>query len=1228
MRNNKERIKAEAKEKAPRRMSIGKRIAIIATIAFSVLAMTLVGAFSFAYFSKKDIYDAYMGGNVQLLFEKLTKDEANTANGSLYKYQLYLHTQNGGTADTFQYDASAEWGSERNPYIISEIKHLYNLSELQNVGFFKKEYVDKNTYDAEGNYTGGNKIPYFRVCNETNGQPVAIMGGDVAIETIGTEELPFIGSIQGAFATGTCDITTASGTKQSEVSAIHGVQMIADDDSVDVGLFGHITCLGDPTTADETTGEFAGYASVVSNLLLSDVKVKVQRTTFTQWISEKVDHIFSYTALEEYDSANNTTLAAGVHHETNHLGILAGHVTYSNVELISVYYSANDIVAIDLNDTRAGTDPTESNYHSDTGIIGLIDELNPEVPLNEDDTLKVGYLKKNSGIGSEVTGGSLGGGGGDMSGKLPGYMLANTIYTLYSYQGTKDEGDTTEYPEGTTAYPDTNGTITISDARNENGEMLCQESVNGDYTYYYFWDRIFTFAVSTTSQATDKDVIEPTWGNGIENNKFSVGADNDASWQQNNEQGAFAVTAYLRKVPIQNFEPDPNKKYYVFSAMGEQVFLLNLSEVSQERDGWGDNKYDTSGFVKDYADYDVIDTLWDDSAQWPNYLGTDTKYSQEDIDALWNDMDPTNANANVVAINLGSAEHLDELLQSYEIDFTKTADATYSLGHTITTETGSTKNNLYFVYRNFLGFLYPGYNMYCAPNTNGVSSLQGSTTNFIITPVTSIGEGAETTNAFTISSTIIGASDTEVTRYLAQGDLSGTPIYTAGENPTTTFFLYELVTSQVIDFGRVTYDPVEGTTTNVDLSPDQYVFFANSAHSNGDATDDYTYTLKNFTELNGLLWQDGKGHALGTPDAAGALAKKFTMKEAINFGVSLNLDFSDLGLPWNLGQLNSQGLLTAQVGNPTSTAIIPKGCVAFRIDKAEGDKKIRVIVAVPTSEYYAGESDDEGNESLALHYRYMNVWHLSDAPTGLGAETFDAGDYLDRFAIPNSRPYNPKTPIADVEHIKVKADINGDGVVDDARCYLNGDRVLVAYEFTITAEMGTGIFILGTTGYRSNVYADQDDGFLGSGGNFVATPMEIVYFSADGVASEGQDGNNYSPAGTIDFVYDNGTTVLTVNKQGDAIGSDATTDEIIAKYQTAYYPSYSTLYFDNEANPPNSTEFVNINLAQIQIRRWLNTATTGKVPSTIDLKVTNDDKDYIQVNNTYFTTADVLNKIE
>lgn len=142
-----------------------KRILKMAFCLCVASVVTLLGVVGYAYFSKQEIYDGMPGGEVELLFDRL--DDATLA-----KYQTeYL----GGAANP-----EAEWGSEENPYIISNIKHLYNLAELQRLGYFDIHYISKN-YDENGNYvtddaTGQGKImPYFMVCT-SDGKPVTIDG--------------------------------------------------------------------------------------------------------------------------------------------------------------------------------------------------------------------------------------------------------------------------------------------------------------------------------------------------------------------------------------------------------------------------------------------------------------------------------------------------------------------------------------------------------------------------------------------------------------------------------------------------------------------------------------------------------------------------------------------------------------------------------------------------------------------------------------------------------------------------------------------------------------------------------------------------------------------------------------------------------------------------------------------------------------------------------------------
>lgn len=102
-------------------------------------------------------------------------------------------------------------------------------------------------------------------------------------------------------------------------------------------------------------------------------------------------------------------------------------------------------------------------------------------------------------------------------------------------------------------------------------------------------------------------------------------------------------------------------------------------------------------------------------------------------------------------------------------------------------------------------------------------------------------------------------------------------------------------------------------------------------------------------------------------------------------------------------------------------------------------------------------------------------------------------------------------------------------------------------------------------------------------------PMEIVYFSAEGVASAGRDGAAGSQIGTIDFVYDYGDKIVTVkeNSQTDAEGNEDYSN---------YYSSFCLMYFDTNKRAADSTEakptFVPVNYEYVKVRRYVVTEGT------------------------------------
>ena len=142
---------------------------------------------------------------------------------------------------------------------------------------------------------------------------------------------------------------------------------------------------------------------------------------------------------------------------------------------------------------------------------------------------------------------------------------------------------------------------------------------------------------------------------------------------------------------------------------------------------------------------------------------------------------------------------------------------------------------------------------------------------------------------------------------------------------------------------------------------------------------------------------------------------------------------------------------------------------------------------------------------------------------------------------------------------------------------MNGDRILVAHEFTVSE---VGLYILGPSGFNfdSNGFMENFEG--------PDVPMEIVYFSADGVASSGRDGASASQIGYIDYVYDFGGEIITVTDTSENGEDDK------ENYST-YYPSYCLTYFENTKVLVDE-QFVSINNEQVKIRRYV----ADKVPPT------------------------------
>ncbi len=555
-----------------------KKIGILILSVLLVTVVALSATVGIAYFSHKEIYNGILGTEVELLFDKLNAD-------ALARYQETELPE--GTV----IDEEPRWGSIQNPYIISDIKHLYNLSELQRLNYFYNNFISDNYTD--GAYNRGKSMPYFRVCTP-DGTPVTIDGNTFGrnITAIGTAERPFIGSLKGAFTDGTC---TVDG-KSSDTSVIYDVTVLGDPANVDAGLFAYVRQLGEPG-AEGT--EFDGQISELSNIVLYDVTVDVRSSLWDTVTAFITDHIFAFNALPEEEQDK-------VPHENHHIGILAGHLSYTKAEYISVYYSNNDTVAIDLRDATV-VDGVKANYLSVSGILGYIDCMNPTV--TEDGRIVAGSGKSNDGLS---TGGDYIGGGGALSGDKPGYVLAKDIYNNYGYSLTE-----AERAEGKD--------LLIKDAMDSKGEPLCQEWVRDRLLWlgtentgrYYFYDGVFTFALTGTGDAEQKskDVITDTWAS-WEDRTFRIGPSDTDRWVTNYSQGNNSVAAFLRPLTSDNDLAEAlnrGKRIFITYDRGNDFLLMNLSKPTNtdvdSTDVTGEQKYTTDGIIQYFGNENFKDSI-------------------------------------------------------------------------------------------------------------------------------------------------------------------------------------------------------------------------------------------------------------------------------------------------------------------------------------------------------------------------------------------------------------------------------------------------------------------------------------------------------------------------------------------------------------------------------------------------------------------------------------------
>lgn len=407
-----------------------KKIVLVCLISFSFIVLMATSITTFAYFTTRvKVYTndggedyARIGMRLNLLFDHIDKKIVSDGTDLLIPNKSGMNDPYGigasNSATTFHYDSTATWGSAHNPYIISNVKHLQNLSALQDVGYFESLLAE---FDSTEN-NGTTSIPYFLIC-KPDGSPVTIDGTGKSIKPIGNDDYPFVGYVGGAFVEG--DAKSDTQTLSCDDSVVYNIKIETTTDQLDVGLFGSIGYLGDESEADEYTIDtvtlygFPGAITTITNFAIYDVQVIVSNPTF----AEKIADLVSRHPHVTYASGSNDTA-----HENHHIGIMAGHVEYTAMSYISVYYGDMDVKAIDLTHTNLDADGAAANYYSQSGILGFIYNMNPDYIA--------GYIAPNDTSGSQTAiEDAEGTGGGLLSGEGRGYVTAKKIYNLYSDEG-------------------------------------------------------------------------------------------------------------------------------------------------------------------------------------------------------------------------------------------------------------------------------------------------------------------------------------------------------------------------------------------------------------------------------------------------------------------------------------------------------------------------------------------------------------------------------------------------------------------------------------------------------------------------------------------------------------------------------------------------------------------------------------------------------------------------
>jgi len=1257
-----------------------KKLKIAVAIGTAALLVTLITVSVFAYFSTLayvytsdgDKQVAHLGMNLSLLFDKLVPQGTTTDTQDGVPNNTVLPFVSGQDSDGdpiyYTYDSSATWGTAQNPYIISDIRHLQNLSALQDIGYFYKLNIVNNfNTDSDGNittYNGGNDKPYFLVCTP-KGKPTTIDGTGIKIKPIGTDEYPFIGEIGGAFVEGTTTVKVKkNGTDtdlQSDTSAIFNITVMSKRKMPDHGLFGYVSYLGqDPSELAQTATTFQGYVSKISNLLVADVTLEVKDTNFVDTVADWIStHIFSYKEL-------SAAAQATVPHETHHIGILAGHVNYVDVANISVYYSSDDIVCIDLNDkkTVVGTgtnddtssDGFDNNYFSSTGIIGYIYSMNPQYNGN---TITIGTGSSSTSVGSL-------GGGGQASGVNPGYVLAVEMYKTYIDYSAPPALTADKLP--TYTLDDQLGIMIYASLDNLNQPMFMDELGrqlfpvvdDGRYGYYvsggwrykqeksdgtfewvtledtpffYCQEEINMFDADGNFQSapvyyttiTGKE--EYTLENNGEEYKFTrltgtklnIPAGEkptmDVTTSNNNlylytakdSTGKALCTQWYRDRLILSWFgefKEATGRYYFYD--GVFTFALsNMRDVIREiwpmagavstipnillAEDWTVGKQPNDYTYKTFFT-PVTGTTLDSKKRYVLAYQTADDYY---IISLIGGTNSNNGGLNAVSFNsLISGKETSNSGNSFVVDVGKSGQQYFDdylmsgTGQIKSTTQTDIKLGVYAYCGQLTGQNFYPYSGNAEDTDGELGQKLVYSYNSSLVAVTGGWQVKFTNVRYKNYSWFQWEDEVYSQRFMTYSVDSNQ--FGLGNSSGTTFQLFE-VHNEIATISPDDADnalvPADGTNkVNEPLSAKDYVLWPQQTTSGSATTTTTTYSLFHVGKLG--VGEDGNGtwryeNGKFLYQMSDALKYMFSMTEGAKYGT---VNSNTLGGDWDGGD----AFVKATLGTDGSETFIPMGCISFKVNKDPDPTdpiKIRVIVAVPTSDSVNGLTYNEDY--------YFGLWKNSVAAGQNQTFNFEKNGTIAKFELPRSQPLfngqesSATDTVGANNPIRVQYDANNNGVIDTDtegtyyNTYFQGETVLVAYEFTVTEA---GVYTLGATN----------------------GPMQIVYFSADGVASMGRDGTGGAYLQGIDFVYDNygytSSTTTTANTNKIITVNNAPEDSADTEDYNFYYESSCILFFDNEVK--NQTKFVNIYHEKIYVRRWIDESLTTVQKTKLTLSVT------------------------